>query len=115
MLKNKSDFAREKKSKTKNWREKIWSQKNKLCVLEAASDSVFQIKAQFTSAKESGQEESGRSSQRSLWKGPFSMLNVAVYVGAERERVPGLKKYDSAKIVLGNREWGGNYINLSEK
>ena len=32
------------------------------------------------------------------------MLNVAVYVGAERERVPGLKKYDSAKIVLGNRE-----------
>ena len=57
MLKNKSDFAREKKRKTKNWREKIWSQKNKLCVLEAASDSVFQIKAQFTSAKESGQEE----------------------------------------------------------
>ena len=112
MLKNKSDFAREKKRKTKNWRKKIWSQKNKLCSRSSQWFCV-PIKAQFTSAKESGQEESGRSSQRSLWKGPFSTLNLAVYVGAERERIPGLKKHDSAKIVLGNRGWGGNvYIYL---
>lgn len=43
-----------------------------------ASGSVFQANARGTLVKGSGQEKSGSSSERLLWKAPLAVLDLAL-------------------------------------
>lgn len=74
---------------------------------------VFQIKAQGILVKGHGQEESGRSSQRLLWKASFAILYLAIDLGAKRESIPGLKTWFRKDCHREeNGKCGANFLSL---
>lgn len=78
-----------------------------------SNSSVFQIKAQGILMKGYGQEESGTSSQRLLWKAPFAILYLAIDLGAKWESIPGLKTWFCKDYHReGNGRCGANILSL---
>lgn len=78
-----------------------------------SNSSVFQIKAQGILMKGYGQEESGTSSQRLLWKAPFAILYLAIDLGAKWESIPGLKTWFCKDYHReGNGRCGANFLSL---